>query len=56
MLNLAPLSSRVRMAVTTFDKSYAISGIRITSAPPATPLWSAIQPACRPITSTHMMR
>ena len=32
------------------------SGIRITSAPPAIPEWSAIQPVCRPITSTTMTR
>ena len=32
------------------------SGIRITSAPPASPEWSAIQPAWRPITSTIITR
>ena len=32
------------------------SGIRITSAPPASPEWSAIQPAWRPITSTTITR
>ena len=32
------------------------SGIRITSAPPARPEWSAIQPAWRPITSTIITR
>ena len=32
------------------------SGIRITSAPPAIPLITAIQPVCRPITSTTITR
>ena len=32
------------------------SGIRITSAPPAMPLMTAIQPAWRPITSTTITR
>ena len=32
------------------------SGMRITSAPPAMPEWSAIQPAWRPITSTTRTR
>ena len=32
------------------------SGIRITSAPPASPECSAIQPAWRPITSTIITR
>ena len=32
------------------------SGIRITSAPPAMPLITAIQPVWRPITSTTMTR
>ena len=32
------------------------SGIRIASAPPAMPLITAIQPVCRPITSTTMTR
>src|ERR1700757_3869825 len=36
--------------------SNGISGIRITSAPPAIPECSAIQPALRPITSTTRMR
>jgi len=30
--------------------------MRITSAPPAMPLVTAIQPACRPITSTTITR
>ncbi len=30
--------------------------MRITSAPPAMPLCTAIQPACRPITSTTITR
>ena len=32
------------------------SGMRMTSAPPAIPLMTAIQPVCRPITSTTMTR
>ncbi len=36
--------------------SNGISGIRITSAPPATPECNAIQPAVRPITSTTRIR
>ncbi len=36
--------------------SNGCSGIRITSAPPASPECSAIQPACRPITSTIITR
>ena len=30
--------------------------MRITSAPPAMPLMTAIQPVCRPITSTTITR
>ena len=40
----------------TLSTSNGISGIRITSAPPATPEWSAIQPVYRPMTSTTMTR
>ena len=32
------------------------SGIRITSAPPAIPLMTAIQPVCRPMTSMTITR
>ena len=32
------------------------SGMRMTLAPPARPACSAIQPACRPITSTMSAR
>src|SRR4030081_2719095 len=32
------------------------SGTRIASAPPAIPAWVAIQPACRPMTSTTITR
>ena len=32
------------------------SGMRMTSAPPAIPLMTAIQPVCRPITSTTITR
>src|SRR5438552_3862102 len=52
----SPAISRARMASATLSKSNGISGIRITSAPPAIPPCSAIQPACRPITSTTMAR
>jgi hypothetical protein len=40
----------------TSSRSFLSSGIRITSAPPATPAWRAIHPACLPITSTTMIR
>ena len=36
--------------------SNSSSGIRITLAPPASPAWKAIQPACRPITSQISVR
>ena len=36
--------------------SIGLSGMRITSAPPAIPECTAIQPACRPITSQTMTR
>src|SRR5439155_1327556 len=52
----SPAVSRARMASATLSKSNGISGIRMTSAPPAIPPCSAIQPACRPITSTTMAR
>ena len=37
MLNRAPNRSRPAMQAATRSSSYGISGIRITSAPPATP-------------------
>ena len=40
----------------TSSMSTGRSGIRITSAPPAMPLITAIQPAWRPITSTTITR
>ena len=40
----------------TSSMSNGRSGMRITSAPPAMPEWSAIQPAWRPITSTTITR
>ena len=40
----------------TCSMSNGCSGIRITFAPPAMPACSAIQPACRPITSTISAR
>ena len=36
--------------------SNGTSGMRMTLAPPAMPACSAIQPACRPITSTMSAR
>src|SRR5271166_193929 len=42
--------------VCNFSTSKGRSGIRMTSAPPAMPLYRAIQPASRPITSTTMTR
>ena len=43
---LAHRSSRARAGASTIlSRSYGISGIRMTSAPPATPACSAIQPA-----------
>ena len=56
MLNRAPNFSRSRRRAATIFRSKGISGIRITSAPPATPAYSAIHPAYRPITSTTMTR
>ena len=45
-----------RILSATFSKSTGCSGMRITSAPPAMPLITAIQPAWRPITSTTITR
>jgi len=56
MLKRLPPWLRWRIAPATLSTSYGISGIRITSAPPAMPAPSASQPALWPITSTTMMR
>ena len=40
----------------TLPMSYGISGMRMTSAVPASPLCSAMKPACRPITSMTITR
>ena len=51
-----PRSWRRRISRHTSSMSNGCSGIRITSAPPAIPEWSAIHPALRPITSTTRIR
>src|SRR5437764_2858269 len=51
-----PRSCRRRMSSHASSIEIGCSGIRITSAPPAIPLTTAIQPVCRPITSTTMTR
>ena len=56
MEKFLPRAWRLRIVSATSSKSTGISGMRITSAPPAMPLCTAIQPACRPITSTTMTR
>ena len=53
MLNRRPAASRLRIFSQTFSMSNGISGIRITSAPPERPLYSAIQPEYRPISFYH---
>jgi len=50
------LASRRRILSQTLSMSNGISGIRITSADPARPAWSAINPAFRPMTSTTITR
>ena len=40
----------------TSSRSKGTSGMRMTLAPPAMPECSAIQPACRPMTSQMRMR
>ncbi len=47
---------RCRRNRTTLSMSNGRSGARTTSAPPAMPAFTAIQPACRPMTSTTMTR
>src|SRR5215213_4001481 len=50
------VSNRVRTRSQTSSMSNGTSGIRTTLAPPAIPAWSAIHPACRPISSTTSAR
>ena len=45
------VSNRCCTYAHTFSMLNGFSGIRTTLAPPAIPACSAIQPACRPITS-----
>ena len=52
----APLRWRCSMRSQTSSMSNGISGMRMMSAPPASPEYVAIQPACRPITSTTITR
>src|SRR3954447_7348698 len=54
--NRPPRLWRWRIVVQTSSRSTARSGMRITSAPPAMPLCSAIHPAWRPITSSTSTR
>src|SRR5688572_23436331 len=56
ILKFDPIASRARTFSQTESSVNGISGIRITSAPPAIPECSAIQPACRPITSRIITR
>ena len=56
MEKFLPRACRLRIVSATSSKSSGISGTRITSAPPAMPLITAIQPVWRPITSTTMTR
>ena len=54
--NRSPRAWRAITQAETWASSMGRSGTRITSAPPAIPLWSAMCPACRPITSQTMTR
>ncbi len=54
--NRRPDRSRALILSHTFASSYGISGIRMTSAVPASPACSAMKPAWRPITSITMTR
>jgi hypothetical protein len=56
MLNRLPARSRSMILSHTLSMSNGISGMRITSAVPATPLNRAIHPAVAPITSTTNTR
>src|SRR6185312_11476076 len=51
-----PAASRAMILSQTFRMSYGISGMRITSAVPATPACRAMNPASRPITSITITR
>ena len=51
-----PRSWRLRSSAHASSTLIGCSGIRITSAPPAIPLITAIQPVWRPITSTTITR
>ena len=53
---LKPAASRRWTTSATFSREKGISGIRMTSAPPARPAESVIQPAYRPITSMTITR
>jgi hypothetical protein len=48
--------ARARIFSQTLVMSYGISGMRMTSAVPATPACSAMNPASRPITSITITR
>jgi hypothetical protein len=52
---LAPLVPVPDVLARLVDRD-GLLGMRITSAPPAMPLITAIHPVCRPITSTTMTR
>ncbi len=56
MLNRFPKRVRLRTKAITSFMSYGISGISITSPPPAIPDSNASHPALRPITSTSITR
>ena len=56
MLKSVPLRTRSRIAAAIAVTEYGISGIRITSAPPASPAPSVSQPARWPIISATMIR
>ena len=56
MIGAKWLAKRRPTSSQTASMSNSRSGIRIALAPPARPAWTAIQPACRPITSTISTR
>ena len=56
MEKFLPLACLALMASETSSRSKGFSGIRMTSPPPAIPECTAIQPACRPMTSTTITR
>ena len=51
-----PRACRLWISLQVSSIETGCSGIRITSAPPAIPLTTAIQPVCRPITSSTITR